>query len=71
LIYAAGSVTQPNRLGIVFDGRSPDGIAAGARSFTNLVYTDSTGSLGIRYTGGTLAQRRQLARTWAVTVSAR
>lgn len=67
--YNPQSVTQPSRLSITFDGAAPNVKLSGAQVFTNLPHTNSTKPLTIRYSGGTLLQRRELARTWGITVT--
>ncbi|MEQ1864521.1 MAG: hypothetical protein ABL996_07685 [Micropepsaceae bacterium] len=67
--YNPQSVTQPNRLFITFDSAAPNVKLSGAQVFTNLPHTNSIKPLTIRYSGGTLLQRRELARTWGITVT--
>jgi hypothetical protein len=67
--YAPQSVSQPARLTITFDGAAPNVKLAGSQIFTNLPPTNSIKPLTIRYSGGTLLQRQELARTWRITVS--
>jgi hypothetical protein len=67
--YNPQSVTQPARLSITFDGAAPNVKLSGAQIFTNLPHTNSIKPLTIRYSGGTLLQRKELARTWGITVT--
>jgi hypothetical protein len=67
--YPPLSVSQPTRLSITFDGAAPNVKLPGSQIFTNLPHTNSIKSLTIRYSGGTLGQRQELARSWKITVT--
>ncbi len=71
VLFPADTVTQPARLNVSLAGAATPSAAPGTRLFANLPWADTTSTLTIRYTGGTLPQRRTLSRTWRISVSAR
>ena len=69
--YNTALVIRPTQLSITYDGGLPNVPTAGAQSFTNLPARTAVKPLVIRYSGGTLTQRRLLSQNWAITVTPR
>lgn len=71
VIYNTALVIRPAQLTITYDARPPNDPMPGGQSFTNLPARTAVKPLVIRYSGGTLTQRRLLSQNWSITVTPR